>query len=235
MSIYPDGLDVASVRWTTPPLPGAALDPGGPTFDVNIRWTPTTPGTYPFGVEVTMNDGTVHTGAANVVAVPVPAPSLTLSNVAFTYEASSYPSNRVSFDITRAPGSDTTPSQVLESAEASADDTFQYSSGDVNGNRRLDDDEVWHYSGAVPWYDYEPGAHGRHHSERHDRGAAVRGRPGRHDADALTVPVGSLGKQPYGISRGCRHDVLRAARHAKISQGSNRCYVSAGLQGAGDH
>lgn len=157
MSIYPDGLDVASVRWTTPPLPGAVLDPGGPTFDVNIRWTPTTPGTYPFGVEVTMNDGTVHTGAANVVAVPVPAPSLTLSNVTSTYETMYYPMNRVSFDITRAPGSDTTPSRVLESAEASADDTFQYSSGDVNGNRRLDDDEVWHYSGAVPWYDYEPG------------------------------------------------------------------------------
>lgn len=150
-----DGGFVSSLQWLTDPIPGATIYPGDYTIPAVLQYTPQTTGTWPFAIRVISTDGTVKDVKGSFVAYAIPDPSLAVRNVNARYDTTTYPmtGSAVDFDIVKTTASDTTPAKHFTTREAGADDGFDFTGGDSNGNAKLDLGETWHYAGIAPWWD----------------------------------------------------------------------------------
>ena len=153
-----DGLDVAAVSWLTDPIPGATLSAGEPTISATLDFVPMSAGTYPFSVRTQFTDGRVVDRQGAFVAYPVPEASLAIQNVMTGLQSDEFTLfSTVQFDVVKTlESSTTTPVHVTDNDPAT--DSYDYQSGDADGDGALDMGETWHYAGLVPWYDFaEPG------------------------------------------------------------------------------
>jgi hypothetical protein len=155
--------DISDFAWTSEPLPGAQLSPGGVSAasPSAIYWTPGTEGSFTFSVAVTYTDGSVERGGGTISVVPVPSPSLAVSDIESTYVAQDPrwgggPGSNVRFHVRKTLASPTTPLKDLTDLEDPATDGYSYMAGDTDSDGQLDLGEDWAYEGFVPWMDWEP-------------------------------------------------------------------------------